>query len=137
MKEVTFTRYIAGDGTMFKTEQECRDYEEQNMPERIISAIHLMDERERLIPLIEDDYKTPLHFAASAVHAVYAVLDNDAAAMWASIAMRDNGIMNFPQTSGRFYFDGDYWIDIDDELSRLEAIESVFDRFGIAIVDKK
>ena len=128
MKEVTYTRYIADDGTMFASATECRAYEERDMGAIVMGAIHMARANRELIELEPDLYQKPMFFASKALAAAYIIFDTDAAAKWTAKTLKEQGVMGYPDHKGRWYWDGEDWYDVDEEEARVIALTEQFDR---------
>lgn len=116
MKHVEF--WVSDDGTHFASEDECENYEMWPSHD-VLEGMRLLGSEFSEV-IVEGDRKD-ISWEMAAYHIRYIRLDSTVSINWLQ-KLGDYTGLEFPNKRGTFYWDGEQWCCIEDQLEELARI---------------
>lgn len=109
---ITVTRYIATDGTLFETAEECTAYENRfnGMP--------------AMVTLYDENFEVISDQEGRCADANYMVLTDASAYPWLQYIYSNSGTVDPPQTAGTYMVEDNAFVDVDERISYYQNIKN-------------
>lgn len=118
--------YIANDGTTFKDEDECYEYERNLMLKKYEHDIHMWDSEFQPIPITDSQALDKVYYlTCDTAEAVEAMNDWFESTGYSSPW---EGHVDYSYAAGRHYYyqDNDCWYEADDLIEKVRGMMKIF-----------